>query len=171
MGPVYHGHMLIYWLHQFTEADGLDDRREARDAVRSIGTNGIPVLLEMIALKEPPAKKKGLSWIERQRLVQIYLPSPDEERYLGACGFELLGPDGHSAVPALTQLAASTNLNVRILALRSLASAEPKLDNLRPILQQLSQNPDPGVSASATSFLKTFEPVPAAKSLTNNAAR
>ena len=161
-GLSYQGRPLIAWLHQFNEADDLAARREAGEAVQHIGTNGIPILLGMIALKEAPSKLREVPWLERQQMLKLPFLSPDEERHLAVSGFELLGPQGHSAVPALVQLAASTNLNVRNLALRSLAFAEPDPDKLRSALLKLEQSPDPGVRVGIVRFLKTFEPVPPA---------
>jgi hypothetical protein len=161
-GLSYQGRPLIAWLHQFNEADDLAARREAGEAVQHIGTNGIPILLGMIALKEAPSKLREVPWLERQQMLKLPFLLPDEERHLAVSGFELLGPQAHAAVPALVQLAASTNLNVRNLALRSLAFAEPDPEKLRAALVKLEQSPDSGIRTSVLSFLRTFETGPAA---------
>src|SRR5579872_5759190 len=53
--PRYHGRKLTTWLQQYTDASVSDTHQltEARDAIRSIGTErSLPILLKLITAKD-----------------------------------------------------------------------------------------------------------------------
>lgn len=84
--PKYQGRSLSKWLSTYRDA-GTDTPGEKRaaEAVRAIGTNGIPVLLRMLTNDD----------------LQVQMDAKS--------GFCILGAMAASAVPALAKLLASTN--------------------------------------------------------------
>lgn len=84
--PKYQGRSLSKWLATYRDA-GTDSPEEKRasEAVRAIGTNGIPDLLRMLTSDD----------------MQVQMDAKN--------GFSILGPIATPAVPALAKLLASTN--------------------------------------------------------------
>jgi hypothetical protein len=119
--PIYQGKRLSFWLSEYHEnfSTGMDDGVKARElaekALREIGTNAIPTLLEMAAKKDSYVSSKLVLLWARHIREAPYLP--DWVRFPGwysnqaeflheeaVLGFELLGADAQQAVPALIRL-------------------------------------------------------------------
>jgi hypothetical protein len=120
--PEYQGKKLSEWLkvpaHE-AKAQGADE------AVRHIGTNGIPWLLRWVGYKEPAIKAKAGRWISKlpRRLRKPWVfrwaaadPSKMNRKFSAPLAFRYLGQEGRSAVPALTDMALQTN-NEALMAL------------------------------------------------------
>jgi hypothetical protein len=79
--------------------------QKADQALRHIGTNGIPTLLKLIQAKDPPAiALKGLEWARSRRLLFTsyrYASTRNEE---ARHAFEVLGASAASAVPELIKI-------------------------------------------------------------------
>src|SRR5208283_5521171 len=60
--PVFEGKSLREWLVQLKDSDSQVERDKAAVAVRHIGTNAIPTLLQMLHEEESPFKTKYLAW-------------------------------------------------------------------------------------------------------------
>jgi len=88
----FEGKPISFWLHQYestyvsNEPEKVAAKKEAEIAVRSIGTNAIPMLLKMVA--------KGASWPHGRPKVNIDAID----------GFEILGASASNAVPALVTI-------------------------------------------------------------------
>jgi hypothetical protein len=108
--PRYKGHTLTYWLAAYREADtGSAPEREAKDAIRQIGTNALPHLVARLRYKRPAWKMKAVG-------IAMDLPGPlddwltslileKEDKFAAASeGFEILGPAAAPAVPDLIEL-------------------------------------------------------------------
>jgi hypothetical protein len=119
--PSYKGRTLSQWL----EPDAADisgyaresyktpERIQAEEAMRAIGTNAIPTMLAWLKVKDsrtPPIRIVVMNWIDkiRGRPAGIYRTA-DWKPFLAMHGFELLGTNAQSAVPALIQLGYDTN--------------------------------------------------------------
>ena len=110
--PVYEGRLLTSWLrqyaenHQFTEPDLMLQPRgelgkQAEAAIRQIGTNAIPTLLQMVQASDPPPwKLRLIEFLRKQSIIKINRASPS----LAALGFTALGADAAGAVPALIEV-------------------------------------------------------------------
>jgi hypothetical protein len=107
--PSYQGKKLSEWL---ILSEGLDSpqTKAAQEAVRHIGTNAIPVLLDWLDY-EPPAWKKKLmptvlpvgQW-DGTAVLELLLGRKGEmHATLAELGFEILGPEARCAVPELTR--------------------------------------------------------------------
>jgi hypothetical protein len=95
--PSYGEHPLSYWL-QASTSSGSED---AKTAVRAIGTNAIPLLLDWISYEPPTWKWKAAQlpilryYFEPRRLADI------NNNQKGLRGFEILGTNAVSAIPFL----------------------------------------------------------------------
>lgn len=105
--PVYHGKALSAWLREYAKQpvsfyDGAPPQGEAVDAIRTIGTNAIPLLLRLTE-----ARGSSVGW-QIKKLVGghfHWIDNPKNfSRHLAWCGFQALGSSGQTAVPALTKL-------------------------------------------------------------------
>jgi hypothetical protein len=82
-------------------------------AVRQIGTNAIPRLIQLMASKQTPVQKVRLAIAERLQFLPVagrllnpyWGRDPAQECHIAACdGFSILGTNGESALPALSNL-------------------------------------------------------------------
>jgi hypothetical protein len=105
--PVYHGKTLTYWLSDCWPGRNPtpEKREENKLAVRQIGTNAIPTLLQWISARDGPLKQKIVRWISRHPWVPFRLASSVDKNMLGASGFSILGKSqAGSAVRALVEI-------------------------------------------------------------------
>jgi hypothetical protein len=108
--PTYEGKPLKDWLEGHVASSSANPPynsaswHKADTALRHIGTNAIPTLLNMIRAKDSPLKLKLLDWSRKQRVVKIRyryaLPQNEEAEY----AFETLGTNAASAVPGLIKI-------------------------------------------------------------------
>ena len=112
--PRYGGKTLREWLEwpspglrtTYTMPDA------SRDALRNIGTNALPCLLEWLAYERPRWRDKAVHAYEKlpsglhSRAVENWLDNQAVEKkaHLGILGFEILGPDAAPAVSGLMRL-------------------------------------------------------------------
>jgi len=95
--PSYQSKKLSQWLSLYQKADpNTPDETRARNAVRAIGTNGIPTLVQMLTSTDLEVQDAGHK------------------------GFEILGSSAAQAVPALAKLLTGTNKLVRFTAAQAL---------------------------------------------------
>lgn len=171
--PVYQGKSLSLWLQSYSP-DG--DSPQVDEALRTMGTNVIPTLLENLRAKEPRLKlnlpvlglhytpaetrhmraEKGFSALGAEAsnavpaLTEIYerdiSPTP---RRAAANALVEIGPAAKTAIPALIKSAASTNSDVRAFAVYTLGrmALEPEL--VDPVLINALHDPDREVRYNA----------------------
>ena len=109
--PTYNGQPLSYWVPRCNRTE------VARDAVRHIGTNALPSLLEWIRYSpEPPAWRvkmvTALPWLPQR--VQGFIRGRIDVRSQSLCtyapfAFRDLGTNATAAIPELTALALNTH--------------------------------------------------------------
>jgi hypothetical protein len=113
--PVYDGKKLSQWLDPFHPLPA----EYVVPAVRQIGTNGLPFLVEWIAVKQTvPAWKAKLRSVSSRnskfwskRLNEfLWQTSPEASRMRASRGFEILGERGSPAIPELVRIAQNGNL-------------------------------------------------------------
>ncbi len=105
--PVYQGKTLTYWLSDYWPGRNPSPEKRQQDefAVRHIGTNAIPMLLQWISAKDDPLKKNVVTWISRHPWVPFRLESEMDKNILAVSGFRILGkPQAGPAVPALVEI-------------------------------------------------------------------
>jgi len=106
--PVYRGKTLTHWLRTYSPSSsaGRPSRewKEADDAVRHIGTNCIPVLLQMIRAKDSPLKLRLVSLAKKYRLMRIPFVPAVNRNVAASRAFITLGDTAKDAVPALVKI-------------------------------------------------------------------
>jgi hypothetical protein len=112
--PVYQGRPLSGWLNDYIYALPTIYRADAATraaahsaviaAVRAIGTNAIPFLLEM--LQRPDDSRLRLLLLKADSIAnrRFHIPSAWQVRDEGLAGFEALGAEASNAVPALIRI-------------------------------------------------------------------
>jgi len=102
--PNYYGKPLTFWLRSF-ESDLPQIHRQSAEAVRRIGTNALPLIVQMLETK-PPIQESW--WRQKRRpllsLVKINLPRPAIARREALAALDALGPTVKDAVPVLEKL-------------------------------------------------------------------
>ena len=105
--PVYQGKTLHYWLSDFWPGRNPTREKLEQDkfAVRQIGTNAIPILLQWISAKDGPLKAKMVTWISDHPWVPFRIESDVDKGMLAVSGFWILGKSqAGSAIPALVEI-------------------------------------------------------------------
>jgi hypothetical protein len=109
--PVYEGKTLTYCLSDYWPGHNPTSSEKLNQdivAVRQIGTNAIPILLQWISAKDGPLKQKMVTWIDRHPRVPFRIESSVDKNMLAASGFNILGKSqAGSAVPALVEIVRS----------------------------------------------------------------
>jgi HEAT repeat protein len=110
--PVYQGRALSYWLEGYDT--GNDNQThpkgpspptfvEANEAIRQIGTNAVPALLQMLEQKDSKFKLAIMGLLQMQHLIKI--PNSSANRNFEANqGFVALCPRASNAVPQLIEI-------------------------------------------------------------------
>jgi hypothetical protein len=136
--PEADGRTLSDWLELVREGKGT--HTAATNAVRKIGTNAIPILLEKLARTDPMWKQK-LQRTKLQGLISdewVYASHPSiKQAYIG---FAILGSDAAPVVPELSRMLQDSNLSWRTAFVLSYVGASG-----RAVLKAALTNPAPHV--------------------------
>jgi hypothetical protein len=96
-GPSYGGKTLGAWLDEFGAGPGgYKPNPRADDALRHIGVNAVPYLLELLYATNYTGKDKPFMAVT---------PPASWEHWKAFLGFQALGPLGKAAIPELVKLA------------------------------------------------------------------
>lgn len=171
--PVYQGKSLSLWLRDYGP-DG--DSPEADEALRSMGTNVIPILFENLRAKDSALKlwlaslgwhytpaetrhlraQKGFSALGAEAsnavpaLIEIYQQNfASSAREAAANSLVEIGPAAETAIPVLINSASSTNSDVRSFALYTVGRMALESESVVPVLMKGLHDPDREVRASA----------------------
>jgi hypothetical protein len=116
--PKYEGRALSEWIKDSAPRRSPDpEQTRAIEAVRHIGTNGLPWLVKWIGAKEPPdwqiklitANSRLPRWVRLRLLPSLFgINSYYGRRRQALDGFLILGPQAAPAVPDLLQIMASS---------------------------------------------------------------
>jgi HEAT repeat protein len=136
--PSYHGKSARAWVLRYVES--VEDSRsadEAVEAIRSIGTNGIPAYLKWVGSKDSPLKERIINLSRKQKIRDLGWLTAGELRILGRFGFVILGSNAVSAVPPLiTLLASGEDQDIRAEAALALGGIGPAAQDAVPALIQ-----------------------------------
>lgn len=109
--PVYEGRELSSWLERHVPTSDANPPynsagwHKANEALKTIGTNGIPTLLRMIEAHEPPPFVRTLlDLAQRQRWVRIHYRYPSQRNEEAEYAFAVLSTNAASAVPELIRI-------------------------------------------------------------------
>jgi hypothetical protein len=169
-GPFYRGHSLDAWLQDcvnpFRHLNSLRDMRStdfrgrmenARNAVKAIGTNGIPRLLQLLQAKGGSAKDMIAAPLGLRRFGSEWFPSAWEKNMMATVGFAILQQDAMPAEPTLIALTKDNDPGVRIRALEALCLIEQtNYQKLVPILLPFGHDPDSQNRRRAAGEMRIF---------------
>lgn len=131
--PVYKGLRLREWLAQ--NQDGTYVHDGAEDAVRQIGTNAIPTLLQMLRAHDSPLKLKLMELAQKQHVIPIHWAPAEYQAMAAQDAFYILGPIASNAVPGLIQIFKDRiSDSSRSLATLSLFDISPASDAAIPVM-------------------------------------
>jgi HEAT repeat protein len=131
--PSYRGKVLGEWLKEMRKADsGLT--KDSEDALRQMGTNAIPALLERLVYRQPPYKLKAY-----------------EVNIEAACAFMVLGEAAKPALPKLEDLMDSDDKDLALHAM--IATCGMGADSIGCLIRGLTNQHDI-VRAEAAHFLE-----------------
>jgi HEAT repeat protein len=137
--PIYVGKHLSYWV-EHPEAEGAAKRN---GAVRSAGTNAIPLLLRFVRAHDSPARKTLIKLVRSQSFLRIHLYSDENRHDQAATGFEALGQKAQSAVPELMRIYNSNlSRNSQLQMLRLFGCIGPGAKEAIPLLIRATTNSD-----------------------------
>ena len=133
--PAYHGKPLSQWAAQYGtnhwRAPNCPADQEAEFAIREIGTNAIPFLLDLMRTRDSVVKQKLRTIVPWKWHARLFLrDNAETTRSIGAYGLAALGTNAPEAVPQLIELANhhpdEQGRYIAVFALRTLA-AEPAI--------------------------------------------
>lgn len=154
--PAYQGRRLNAWLYEVWYLDGGVDP-EAEKAVRQIGTNAIPYLLELATTRDSTLKAKVSAALPEKWLVS-YVTKSAHDHFSAAFGFEALGPAAKTAAPALINLLDDKDEDIRKTAARALGSIGPAAQDAIPALIKHLNDPSPYVRSVSADALANIPP-------------
>jgi hypothetical protein len=109
--PSFEGRTLTSWLdHHVASSAAIPPYdspgwKKADEALRAIGTNAIPTLLEMLRAKDPPRLVlKWSRWAEQFRWMRIKRRSPVARHEEAKYAFQVLNTNAVGAVPGLIEI-------------------------------------------------------------------
>jgi len=130
--PVYEGKPLSDWLESIKKNDGFDP--DAESAVRAIGTNALPALLNMVRVGNS-AIRQGLTELSlNQKWIPISTRSQWQFQEAAEIGFGLLGSSAKAAVPALVDCLQEDDSRIRACAAYCLGKIGPASHSAVPVL-------------------------------------
>jgi hypothetical protein len=167
-GPFHDGRSLTAWLddyanplghvHQISDLRDLDFSRrmkESREAVKAIGTNALPTLLEFVQAKDSEFKKAWLRSLRNRGVIRDLFTSELEKHNMARAGFMILQKDALPAVPSLVALTTNSDPGIRMRAYDNLVIIEsPDLKSLVPVLVPFGHDPDASNRRSAAAHMQ-----------------
>lgn len=104
--PTHDGRPLSHWLEDL-RAENPVVRTNGAVAIRKIGTNALPHLIQLIETPDSslsPLKQKANDLLWRQSWIQFRFRRPYERRSDGLRGLAALGPEAKAAIPNVAKL-------------------------------------------------------------------
>lgn len=120
--PIFENRPLSSWLtdlHPVFSARPFDPARaeEARRAIRQMGPNALPRLIEMIRCRDSRLRLKLVWLASKQTLIDFrFRPPANRVQFQGILGIKVLGPAAREAIPDLIPLLKSNDPSVRAVA-------------------------------------------------------
>lgn len=146
-GPKYGGKHLTVWIEEYRHLrlaprgpDTDEKTGEALRAIRAIGTNAVPTLLDMVAASDSKPKLKFMELLKKQRIITLNLQPADYYRSRATFGFGALGDAARPAIPGLIDLLSDPDPGVRASAAHCLSFFGPDAREAVPHLIGLLKN-------------------------------
>ena len=156
--PAYQGKTLSDWLKTFDGSDWTiapDPESPAVQAIRQIGTNALPTLLEMASTSDNWLKVRARRLCQKQSLIVVPFTDERTMHMRAAFGYKALGTRAVSVIPELTFLLNKEQFAVT--AAISLAGLGP--EGVPPLISALTHtNSDVRQSAAAALAIADSDP-------------
>ncbi len=146
--PAYRGMPLSYWMARLIDRPDTPARldrsyTDARTAIKAIGTNALPYLLEALRREDWPMRKYVVAWVSEHKWLKSKVklpPSADEIRGRALDAITWLGPAAKPALPDILPLVTNQNYQVKINALFAIRSIGPDAQLVRPVVPGMMQS-------------------------------
>jgi hypothetical protein len=130
--------------------------RDARRAIRFVGTNGFPLYLQMLQATDSPLKLQLMALAQKQRWFKIHFTTASAMRSEAQAAFSTLGVRARSAVPALNQLYKNTSRpESKVAIAQILGNLGPAAREAVPMLQSESST-NASVRSAASNALQNM---------------
>ncbi len=150
-----YGHMTLTeclsWYRVALKEDATESAALAEEAIRTIGTNALPILLQRLSYKNSRLKQKSAEVIEKILHLKLEIRTEFSERLHARLGFRALGPMARPAIPQLTEMLGDPGTSPD--AASCLAAIGPEVV---PLLTNVLNNPDARIRGGAASALADF---------------
>jgi HEAT repeat protein len=151
--PAYHGKSLTLWLQTYAPSSrsgrGSPAWTEADDAVRHIGTNGIPVLLRMLRATDSRLELQLVALAKKQHIIKIHFTLAATLNVEASRAFLALGDTAKDAVPALMKIYDEKNpILSQGAELEALGWIGPAAEPAIPLLLQAATNSNSKIRAN-----------------------
>jgi HEAT repeat protein len=160
--PSFAGRPLSWWLADVHEAAiNRNDTEQARaeNAIRAIGTNALPELIQILQAEDSPLKKVLLRLKAKYKLIHLRVVSASQLRVEAAMGYRTLGPQASQQVPELAKLLEAPSPQIRHYAAEVLGLIGSKA--AVPALVRGTKDIDDLVRLSSFGALSRMHPDPA----------
>lgn len=152
--PSYQGKPLSWWLEENARPPSQLGTPETAEAIRQIGTNALPTLIELLCARDSSIKKLAMKWAARQSIIKIHFIPADELRSRAVCAYARLRSVARPQVPALLGVLTNTPFTKeRYSAANALSAIGPDAAEAVPALVKAAKDPDSSVRACALSAL------------------
>ncbi len=133
--PEYQGRNLSSWLTEFDNWDGEDTNAPVVRAVRAIGSNAVPVIVQMCLVSDSGMKQKLAVQFENHPQLFKYRFTTAAQRWARAeCALRILGHDAADARSPFVAALTHESGVVRRRAVSSLGSLGPEAADCLPAL-------------------------------------
>jgi HEAT repeat protein len=168
--PVYQGKRLSGWLETlYDEKKPIGDRaeqairrqniRRVEQAIRQIGTNALPLLIEGLQAQDTKLKQLMMTWVQKQKLVHFNFKSANQRRIEAILGYQALGPLASAQVPSLSGILTNDpSPDVRRAVAQVLASIGPEARLAASALFHAAKDTNDAVRACAFFALGGIRP-------------
>ncbi len=152
--PVYRGKTLTLWLQTYNPSApagrGSPEWNETDEAVRYIGTNAIPILLQMLRAKDSNLKLRLAALAQKQRVIKVHFVPAAVRNMEASRAFIVLGDRAKDAVPDLMKIYNESNSIESLSAIEDAFSwIGPAAKPAIPLLLRAATNANNGVRANA----------------------
>lgn len=142
-----------------------DIREGARSAIRSVGDDALPAIMESLDSENPETKSAAANMLgyypdaAREQFPKLFLMLKDENpkiRWAAAKAIAGLGPDGRDAVPGLIDLVNERNVNLRTAAANALGRIGPDAKEAVPYLVEMVKDRNAVITTAGISSLRAI---------------
>jgi HEAT repeat protein len=117
-----------------------DPRMRAERALRALGTNALPILVEMVATRMSGFRQVVGAMAGDSQMGFLHLPPQQGKHEIAAWGMRLFGKEARPAVPALIRLLSDKDAEVQGAAAQCLAGIGPEAAEAVPALVRMLKN-------------------------------